>query len=69
MSPTAPSKSRRAYDAIKTRITRQEYSPGYRLVLGALATELDMSVVPVREALRALEAEQLVTVVEEHLSL
>jgi DNA-binding GntR family transcriptional regulator len=55
------SKSRAAYDWIKTRIARREYTPGYRLVLGSIAAELDMSVVPVREALRQLEAEGLVT--------
>ncbi|GIT81636.1 GntR family transcriptional regulator [Leifsonia sp. LS1] len=55
------SKSRAAYDWVKARIARREYTPGYRLVLGAIAAELDMSVVPVREALRQLEAEGLVT--------
>ncbi|WP_348788532.1 GntR family transcriptional regulator [Leifsonia sp. NPDC080035] len=56
-----PSKSQAAYDWIKLRIARREYSPGYRLVLGSLASDLGMSVVPVREALRQLEAEGLVT--------
>ena len=62
-SITAPtqSKSQRAYRWIKERIVRQEYTPGYRLVLGTIAGELDMSVVPVREAIRQLEAEGLVT--------
>ena len=55
------SKSQRAYRWIKERIVRQEYTPGYRLVLGTIAGELDMSVVPVREAIRQLEAEGLVT--------
>lgn len=54
------SKSQRAYDWIKERITDQRFSPGYRLVLGAIASETDMSVVPVREAIRQLEAEGLV---------
>jgi len=58
---TGQSKSQRAYQWIKERIARQEYTPGYRLVLGAIAGELDMSVVPVREAIRQLEAEGLVT--------
>jgi len=58
---TAPmSKSRRAYDWIRERIVGQVFTPGYRLVLGAIAGELDMSVVPVREAIRRLEAEGLV---------
>lgn len=55
------SKSQAAYDWVKARIARREYTPGYRLVLGSIAAELDMSVVPVREALRQLEAEGLVT--------
>jgi len=55
------SKSQRAYQWIKERIANQEFTPGYRLVLGSIAGELDMSVVPVREAIRRLEAEGLVT--------
>src|SRR5690606_4688448 len=55
-----PSKSQRAYHWIKERIANQSYTPGYRLVLGSIAGELDMSVVPVREAIRQLEAEGLV---------
>ncbi|WP_022924662.1 GntR family transcriptional regulator [Serinicoccus marinus] len=55
------SKSQRAYHWIKERIASQDFTPGYRLVLGSLAGELDMSVVPVREAIRQLEAEGLVT--------
>ncbi|GAA1646689.1 GntR family transcriptional regulator [Microbacterium flavum] len=55
------SKSEVAYDWIRARISRHEYGPGFRLVLSAIAGELDMSVVPVREAIRRLEAEHLVT--------
>lgn len=55
------SKSQRAYHWIKERIASQEFAPGHRLVLGTIAGELDMSVVPVREAIRQLEAEGLVT--------
>ena len=36
------------------------YSPGYRLVLAKIAEDLGVSVVPVREAIRRLEAEGLV---------
>jgi len=57
----ALSKSERAYILIKTKITDGTFGPGYRLVLGAIAKELDISVVPVREAIRRLEAEGLVT--------
>ncbi|MGW8481737.1 GntR family transcriptional regulator [Microbacterium sp. NPDC055903] len=60
MTTPVLSKSQRAYHWIKERIAAQSYTPGYRLVLGTIAGELDMSVVPVREAIRQLEAEGLV---------
>ena len=55
------SKSERAYAWIRERIARGEFGAGYRLVLTPIAEALDMSVVPVREAIRRLEAEGLVT--------
>lgn len=55
------SKSEQAYVWLRARISAREFGPGYRLVLGAIADELGMSVVPVREAIRRLEAEGLVT--------
>ncbi|QEO13641.1 GntR family transcriptional regulator [Agromyces intestinalis] len=58
---TGESKSQRAYRFIRERIEDGRYVPGYRLVLGTIARELDVSVVPVREAIRLLEAEGLVT--------
>ncbi|MFC8797714.1 GntR family transcriptional regulator [Promicromonospora sp. NPDC057138] len=57
----ALSKSQLAYDYLRDRIALRELSPGYRLVLQNIADELAMSVVPVREAIRRLEAEGLVT--------
>ena len=57
----APSKSQAAYDHIRQRIDDGRYVSGYRLVLGQIAGELGVSVVPVREAIRRLEAEGLVT--------
>jgi DNA-binding GntR family transcriptional regulator len=57
----ARSKSQHAYHWLKERIAGAELTPGYRLVLASIADELDMSVVPVREAIRRLEAEGLVT--------
>lgn len=56
-----PGKSQRAYDWVHTKITDGSYAPGQRLVLSTIADELDMSVVPVREALRRLEAEGMIT--------
>lgn len=61
MNDASSSKSERAYAWIRERIARQEFTPGYRLVLGPIADTLGMSVVPVREAIRRLEAEGLVT--------
>lgn len=55
------SKSQQAYAWIRDRILRQEFTPGYRLVLATIAADLGMSVVPVREAIRRLEAEGLVS--------
>lgn len=57
---TGLSKSQQAHAWLKERITRREFTPGYRLVLSTIASELGMSVVPVREAIRRLEAEGLV---------
>lgn len=57
----AVSKSQRAHDWIREQITTGRYGPGHRLVLSTLAAELSMSAVPVREALRELTAEGLVT--------
>jgi DNA-binding GntR family transcriptional regulator len=61
MSDMVASKSERAYEWLRGRIAEREYAAGHRLVLGAIADELDMSVVPVREAIRRLEAEGLVS--------
>jgi len=61
MTSTVLNKSERSYLAIKEKITDGTFGPGYRLVLGQIAKELDVSVVPVREAIRRLEAEGLVT--------
>lgn len=57
----ATSKSQQAYEWLRDRIVSHRFSPGYRLVLSQLATELGVSPVPVREAIRRLEAEGLVT--------
>ncbi|NKX54611.1 GntR family transcriptional regulator [Arthrobacter mobilis] len=65
LTPAGPaaavSKSEQAYETLKERITSGSLVPGYRLVLSTIADELGFSVVPVREALRRLEAEGLVT--------
>ena len=53
------SKQESAYQLIRTRIERGEYSPGQRLVIDQLAHEIGISQVPIREAIRRLEAESL----------
>jgi DNA-binding GntR family transcriptional regulator len=58
---SAESKSQLAYAFIRERIEDGRYVPGYRLVLAQIAGELEISVVPVREAIRRLEAEGLVS--------
>jgi len=60
--PAAPrSKQQRAYQRIRERIERGEYTPGQRLIIDQLAAELGMSQVPIREAIRRLEAEGWLT--------
>ena len=58
--PGTISKSEQAYQALHARISAGDYGPGYRLVLSTIADDLGFSVVPVREAIRRLEAEGLV---------
>jgi DNA-binding GntR family transcriptional regulator len=53
-------KQEQCYAVIRQRISDGTYGPSHRLVLGELAEELNMSQVPVREAIRRLEAEGLV---------
>ncbi|WP_433868922.1 GntR family transcriptional regulator [Saccharopolyspora sp. CA-218241] len=57
----ATSKSQLAYEWLHERIVSHRFTPGYRLVLSQIANELKVSTVPVREAIRRLEAEGLVT--------
>ncbi|MDO5677067.1 MAG: GntR family transcriptional regulator [Propionibacteriaceae bacterium] len=61
MSEESLSKSETVYRELRKRITDGRYVPGYRIVLAQVALELGVSVVPVREALRRLEAERLIT--------
>lgn len=48
------------YATLKARIAAGHYSAGYRLVIDALSRELGVSPIPVREAIRRLQAEGLV---------
>jgi DNA-binding GntR family transcriptional regulator len=60
--PGAPkSKADHAYELIRQRVLDGESAPGDRLVIEQIAREINVSVVPVREAIRRLEAEGYVT--------
>ena len=50
-----------AYRLIRSRIEGGRYQPGQRLVIDSLARDLSMSQVPVREAIRRLQAEGWIT--------
>jgi DNA-binding GntR family transcriptional regulator len=60
MTGTVVTKQERVYQAIRERILSGAYGPGYRVVIDALAEEFEVSGLPVREAIRRLEAEGLV---------
>jgi DNA-binding GntR family transcriptional regulator len=49
-----------AYESVSAAIKAQRFSPGDRLVVGEVASELGVSGVPVREALTRLAAEGLI---------
>jgi DNA-binding GntR family transcriptional regulator len=51
------SKQERVYQVIRKRILSGNLQPGSRIIADAFARELDVSPVPVREAIRRLEAE------------
>jgi len=55
------SKADRAYQFIRQSVIDGHRAPGERLVIEQIAREIDVSVVPVREAIRRLEAEGYVT--------
>lgn len=54
------SKADQAHQHVLDGIKTGQYQAGDRLVLSTIATELGMSVVPVREAIRRLQTDQLV---------
>jgi DNA-binding GntR family transcriptional regulator len=58
MSASTPlSKQEQSYSILRGRIRDGTYGPGHRLVIDALARELNVSPLPIREAIRRLEAE------------
>jgi DNA-binding GntR family transcriptional regulator len=61
LSQRSRSLSDLAHEEIQRRIANGTLQPGSRVVIGALAAEFGMSLIPVREALARLHAERLVT--------
>lgn len=53
-------KQERVHREVRERILSGAYGPGFRVVIDALAQEFQVSALPVREAIRRLEAEGLV---------
>ncbi len=51
-----------AYEYIRKRILSGKYPPGHDLIAEALSAEIEVSRTPVREALRQLEVEELVSI-------
>ena len=60
---SSETKSEQVYQRIKTSILKGEIPLGEKLVIHQLATHFKTSIIPVREALSRLEAENLVSVV------
>jgi DNA-binding GntR family transcriptional regulator len=60
MTTTRASKHEAVYLGLRERILSGEYGPGFRLVIDRLSKEYGVSALPVREAIRRLEAEGLV---------
>jgi DNA-binding GntR family transcriptional regulator len=57
------SKSQAVYELLRQRILDFHYEPGQSLSIDGLARELGVSKIPIREAVKQLEAERLVEVV------
>ena len=56
----AITKQERVYGVLRERIQTGTYGPGHRIVVDQLAAELGVSALPVREAVRRIQAEGLV---------
>ncbi|GEL76972.1 GntR family transcriptional regulator [Tenuibacillus multivorans] len=53
-------KKQKAYNYMKSKIIEGLYVPGQRIVINQLVKELETSAIPIREAVRQLEAEGLI---------
>lgn len=58
--PTFRSKNALVYEALKESILQGDLKPGQRIVIDELAHDLGVSQIPIREAIRMLEADGLV---------
>jgi DNA-binding GntR family transcriptional regulator len=61
MRPAFRSKNEVVYEALRQAIIQGEYEPGTRLIIDELAATLGVSQIPIREAVRQLEADGFVT--------
>lgn len=57
-----PTKQRAVYEALRGEIMGGDLQPGEVLVIDALAKRFQVSIIPVREALRQLQSERLVEI-------
>ena len=62
MSREAITKQERVYRVLRERIQTGVYEPGHRIVIDQLAAEFGVSTLPVREAVRRVQAEGLIVV-------
>src|ERR1043166_6643547 len=62
MRPIFKSKIEAVYDALRQAIIHGEYEPGSRLVIDDLAEAMGVSQIPIREALRQLEADGFISI-------
>ena len=60
MAASVPTKQQQLYEALRERILSGAYGPGFRVVIDQIAAEFAVSALPVREAIRRLEAEGLI---------
>lgn len=56
-------KKQEAYQYIKGNILSGAFGPGYRIIIDRVAKELNLSIIPVREAIQQLEADGLIEIV------
>lgn len=61
-TPVIPTKQQAVYEALRAEIMGGLLQPGEVLVIDALAKRFQVSIIPVREALRQLQSERLVEI-------